>query len=160
MDMVHGIIQQAMDWQFAHRHEFEVGNMTIGDARELCGWGLEHDPEVETRHRDALADLQLQEGNAFDYTYDSGDNWQHRITLEKILDRDPETNYPICMKAVRAAPPEDVGGIYGYQTMLEALDDPQHPSHEDFAEWIGEEWDSEAVDLQRIREAVSRVQVR
>lgn len=34
----------------------------------------------------------------YSYTYDFGDNWEHRILLEKILPRDKTVRYPICLK--------------------------------------------------------------
>ncbi len=36
------------------------------------------------------------------------------------LPPDPTQSYPVCIKGVRACPPEDVGGIWGYQEFLEA----------------------------------------
>jgi hypothetical protein len=37
----------------------------------------------------------------------------------------------------RAAPPEDCGGVWGYQCLLEILDDPSHPDHEERLGWLG-----------------------
>ena len=59
-------------------------------------------------------------------------------------------NYPICIKGKRACPPEDVGGVWGYDTFLEALKDPGHPEHDMYKEWIGDAFDPEAVDLDEI----------
>jgi dihydropteroate synthase len=53
------------------------------------------------------------ENRSADYTYDFGDNWEHKIQLEKILPREKNINYPICIKGKRACPPEDCGGIWG-----------------------------------------------
>lgn len=45
----------------------------------------------------------------FTYVYDLGDDWQHRVTIEKILD-DWELNYPQVLKYKGDCPIEDCGG--------------------------------------------------
>ena len=35
-------------------------------------------------------------GGAISYTYDLGACWEHEITLERILARDPGQHYPVC----------------------------------------------------------------
>jgi len=50
--------------------------------------------------------------------------------------------------ATGACPPEDVGGIWGYYDFLDAIQDPNHPEHDDFLQWIGEdEFDPKAYNL-------------
>ena len=49
-----------------------------------------------------------------DYSYDFGDGWVHEIQLEKILPREKDTSYPLCIDGKRACPPEDCGGVWGY----------------------------------------------
>ncbi|MDQ3150841.1 MAG: plasmid pRiA4b ORF-3 family protein [Actinomycetota bacterium] len=71
------------------------------------------------------------------YTYDFGDDWEHDILVEKVLDQDETASYPRCTDGRRAAPPEDCGGIWGYADLVEALTDPTHPEHEDKLEWLG-----------------------
>ena len=57
----------------------------------------------------------------FFYTYDFGDCWEHEVLVEKVLAAEAETDYPTCIKAKRACPPEDCGGSWGYQAFLEAI---------------------------------------
>ena len=160
LEMVHEIIQQSMEWVNYHLHEFHVKDMLIGDPEQLCGWGMDRDDEVIDEAEITLVELKLREGAKFEYVYDFGDYWQHEILLEKKLERERGTEYPVCIKAVKSGPPEDVGGIWGYYNMLEALDDPDHPSHEHFSEWLmGEGWDSEAVDLDEINNRLSMLKV-
>jgi hypothetical protein len=49
----------------------------------------------------------------------------------------------------RACPPDDVGGIPGYEHFLNALADPDHPEHEDMVTWIGGRFDPDDFDVQR-----------
>jgi len=58
---------------------------------------------------------------AFRYNYDFGDNWEHEVLLEGIVEPDSNTKYPICLEGERACPPKDYGGIGGYEYLLEAL---------------------------------------
>ena len=36
-----------------------------------------------------------------------------------------DVRYPVCVKAKRAGPPEDCGGMWGYEAVLEAIQDPE-----------------------------------
>jgi hypothetical protein len=58
--------------------------------------------------------------------------------------------YPACIQGERACPPEDVGGIGGYAYFLEAVQDPTHPEHDSYLEWIGGRFDPEAFDLEQV----------
>lgn len=44
------------------------------------------------------------------YVYDFGDDWEHDIVLEKILEPSPDIDYPICLKAKNDSPEEDSRG--------------------------------------------------
>ena len=58
--------------------------------------------------------------------------------------------YPICLKAKRACPPEDCGGVGGYMHFLEAIRDPSHPEHQDMLTWVGGYFDSEDSEFDEI----------
>ena len=57
----------------------------------------------------------------------------------------PPANLPRAAKAApsgctfwkRAAPPDDCGGIWGYEDLVEVLADPAHSEHQDRLEWLG-----------------------
>ena len=59
----------------------------------------------------------------FGYEYDFGDGWEHRIVVESVGKRVPDWPYPLCVAGARACPPEDVGGITGYEAFLKAIAD-------------------------------------
>ena len=79
-------------------------------------------------------DKYLEKYKTIDYVYDFGDDWQHRITLEKTIDN-YEFGYPVILEGEENCPPEDVGGIGGYEEFLLAWNDPKHPEHEDMRQW-------------------------
>ena len=48
------------------------------------------------------------------------------------------------MAGKRACPPEDCGGVWGYEQLLEILADPNHPERSERLEWMGvDEFDPE-----------------
>jgi hypothetical protein len=65
--------------------------------------------------------------------------------------------YPHCLKGRRACPPEDVGGVWGYENFLEALRDPRHDEHEDYLTWVGGEFDPQAFDLEEVNARLQRM---
>lgn len=74
----------------------------------------------------------------------------HWIVLEKILAPESGIQYPRCIKGKRACPPEDCGGPWGYEELLDALRDPKHPNHADMVEWIGNDFDPEEFDVEAV----------
>lgn len=71
------------------------------------------------------------------------DNWEHEITLEKILPRQKDLKYPLCIDGERACPPEDCGSIPGYYELLEVLNNPKHRRHKEITEWLGRKYEPE-----------------
>jgi len=69
--------------------------------------------------------------------------------------------YPRCPAGRRACPPEDCGGIWGYQELVEILTDPGHPEHGNRLEWLGlssaHEFDPAAADLAEINQNLSKL---
>ena len=70
----------------------------------------------------SLGEILTRKGSHIKYEYDFGDSWVHRITLEsQQAYKKDETQGIFLIDGANACPPEDCGGIYGYQEMLEAL---------------------------------------
>ena len=72
------------------------------------------------------------------------------LLIEKVLPYEAGQRYPVCLTGKRACPPEDCGGIWGYASFLDAIQDPQHPEHEEMLEWVGGEFEPEAFDLDEV----------
>jgi len=99
----------------------------------------------------------LQEGDHFEYIYDYGDFWEHDITVEKIIPPKEGVHYPICIDGERACPPEDCGGAFGYEDMLEAFNDPEHEEHKHYFEWAGEDFDPEKFDIEKTNRLLGNI---
>jgi hypothetical protein len=54
------------------------------------------------------------------------------------------------IEARGCCPPEDVGGPFGYAEFLEAIADPRHKRHAEFAEWWGDGFNPNAVNVDAI----------
>jgi hypothetical protein len=82
----------------------------------------------------------------FTYHYDFGDDWEHDVHVERILEA---AAGPIihCIDGGRACPPEDCGGPLGYQRMLEVLANPKDEEHANMKRWVGKRYDAEAFNV-------------
>ena len=86
-------------------------------------------------------------GDLLVYEYDFGDGWEHDILVEAVLAPRPRTLYQRVVDGARACPPEDVGGIPGYEEFVKALRDTRHKAHDSMLEWAGGSFDPEAFDV-------------
>ena len=148
---LHDIIQAVMmGWADYHLHQFIVGETyySVPDP------DYEGFLEMRDESRVKLNQIVTGEKFKFRYEYDFGDSWLHNLLVEKVLPPEPDQPYPACIKGKRACPPEDVGGIWGYYMFLEAIQDPDHPEHADYLEWVGGEFDPKAFDLDEANEAL------
>lgn len=141
LDQVHEVIQAAFGWWNYHLHEFEIDGKRYGDPDPDDDVGP---PTVDERR--VRLDTVVTAGSTFGYLYDFGDGWSHRVTVEQILPAEAGTPVPACIGGRRACPPEDCGGPWEYQHLLEALADPLHRDHQHLADWIGAPFDPEAFD--------------
>lgn len=143
---LHDIIQTCISWDGYHLHAFEIGGEQYSEP----------DPEgmmeAEDERKVKLSQVVAQGYKKFSYTYDFGDNWDHTIQVEKVLDAEPGVRYPRCIAGKRACPPEDCGGPWGYADFLEAIQNPKHLEQEEMLEWVGGEFDPEAFDIEAVNE--------
>ena len=58
------------------------------------------------------------------------------IELENILLAENGGAYPVCIGGKRNSPPDDCGGVRGYDNMLEVLSDPTDEEYEDTKAWV------------------------
>jgi hypothetical protein len=154
LDTLHYSIQASMGWSNSHLHEFETEMGRYSKPSfELDDYGDDVGDEARVLIKSALP----REGSRCGYVYDFGDDWQHLVEVEKILAVEEGVNYPRCIKAVRACPPDDVGGVWGFQEFCEIMANPKHKEHKSMKEWYGGPFDPVAVDLDTINERLDAV---
>ncbi|MBI4392583.1 MAG: plasmid pRiA4b ORF-3 family protein [Euryarchaeota archaeon] len=152
---LHVVMQILMDWTDSHLHEFVVGKTHLAHP-ETIAEDLT-DSNAEDSSMFAIRDMVKRAGTRFTYVYDYGDMWVHDVVLEKILPVDPEQIYPVCIGGGRAAPPEDCGGIGGYENLVKILANPKHEEHKEMLDWVGGAWDADRFDLKVINTSLARL---
>lgn len=143
---LHKIIQTVMGWTNSHLHQFVINNSNyaLPDDESFL--------EIVDYRKIKLDSLITTLKSKIKYEYDFGDGWEHEIVLEKVLDRDKELFYPVCIGGKRNCPPEDCGGPYSYEELIEIINNPKHDEHDEMIAWLGGEFDPEEFDLEAINE--------
>jgi hypothetical protein len=157
---LHDVLQIAMGWEDCHLHEFRIGRERFGapDPEDALMGETECIDERKVRLSDVFGKAVFgkavlgKAGVKAGYTYDFGDDWDHKIAVEKVLPVEPGLALPACIGGKRRGPPEDCGGSFGYHEFLEAIRDPAHDRHEDMLEWIGGSFDPESFSLDAVNE--------
>jgi hypothetical protein len=137
---LHVAIQNAMGWYDCHLHQFEM--KTVDSFGLMIG--TEECDKLE--HKAKIAKYFLFPKDRAIYEYDFGNGWEHEVVLEKILPAVMGTKYPKCISGKRACPPEDCGGVWGYEELLDIIADPKHPEYEERMEWLGKPFNPEEFD--------------
>ncbi len=148
---LHQVIQESFGWFDSHLHQFIVDGEFYGESFP------DADFELKSGRRFKLFQAAPAAGDKFLYEYDFGDGWLHEIKVEAIEEAGAGVTYPRCTKGKRSCPPEDVGGPWGYENFLEAINDPDHDEHEEYLEWVGGSFDPEDFDLKAVNSELKTI---
>jgi hypothetical protein len=131
---LHAVIQAAMGWHNAHLHHFRIAGRHYGPQ----GVDVDLRPEEDV-HLDHVIPTDPAPATpiVLDYLYDFGDDWEHRVEVEAVTAADPGARYPRCTDGHGACPPEDCGGIPGYQRLRATLTGPPIPEQRELLQWLG-----------------------
>lgn len=138
------VIQEALGWTNSHLHEFTIEGVRYG-ITGLSDFGDEEDLKDDKKF--TVSQVLVNSVKEFEYAYDFGDNWRHRVLVEGIMDATPYNDWPLCLAGENACPPEDVGGTPGYEEFLESMADPEHEEHFDNWQWNGGPFDPKGFDV-------------
>ena len=162
---MHRVIQTAMGWDNSHMHQFIKGarEVLFRDAGQIDDGGFSLPgyvrPPMVDEAKVRLDQVLPEVGAAFGYEYDFGDSWEHGIEVEEILPRSSDFAGPVCLAGERACPPEDCGGVPGYEDILLLLAQPRKQDDEDDAErreWFAE-FDPAQFDLAAVNRELRRI---
>jgi len=145
---LHMLLQIVFGWHNTHLFEFYFDDFKITMPSE--------DGIIEQDEKNAFTTQLssiLTAGQAFKYTYDLSDEWDHEIVLVEELHNE-KLIFPNCLGGERSGPLEDSGGIDDYLSLLEVLADPKNQEYQNIKEWVGEDFDPEEFDLEEANEII------
>lgn len=115
---LHVAIQNAMGWTDSHLHAYKIpGEHPARIESPYAIEDLHEEPDAFTTQA-LISSFIKKENDTAVYEYDFGDGWHHEVLLERILPKTPGVKYPVCLDGGRACPPEDCGGLGGYDTCV------------------------------------------
>ncbi|HEY5878975.1 MAG TPA: plasmid pRiA4b ORF-3 family protein [Nakamurella sp.] len=105
---LHDVLQVSFGWSDQHLWQFTARGRVYG---------------IDEAKQVTVGEVAPGKGDAFEYLYDFGDRWVHRIRVEEVGPGDPDVGYPRCLAGRRPGP-----AAHGYE-------DPEEmwaEDHEDF----------------------------
>lgn len=157
---LHDVIQAAMGWYNSHLHRFRTGH----DHRSphfVTDFDLDEGEEGTLEDDVRLDQLVAKKGDELWYEYDFGDGWDHKLVVEAVLDE--PLQLARCTAGRRACPPEDCGGIGGYQDLAawvrggyeDALLPPNFDNAAHAHDWLPLDWNPDHFDVDEANAALS-----
>jgi hypothetical protein len=157
---VHDAIQAAMGWTDSHLHRFRTGR----DHRSpyfVTSFDLDEGEDGVLEDDVRLDQLVSSEGDVLCYEYDFRDCWDHTLQVEAVLEEPPAMAR--CIGGRMACPPEDCGGIGGYEQLAgwvrsgyadaflpDVFEDAAHAHG-----WLPLAWHPDRFDLDEVTAALS-----
>ncbi|MXV38200.1 hypothetical protein GO491_05845 [Flavobacteriaceae bacterium Ap0902] len=144
----HEIIQVLFGWSNSHLYMFSPGGWgttpEITMDEEEFGFDDEFEEDVDSSdfpdgekfkaNEIGLNDYFSTPKQKIVYIYDFGDDWRHSIELIEVTEE--YIDYPVCLGAKGDNLMENSGGIHGYYQLMEAINNPEHPEHDDYADML------------------------
>ncbi len=103
---LHEIIQTAFGWEGDHLHDFVTPSRRVTIGNSMAG-----DEYYDYDEENILVDRFWDSCKWVRYTYDFGDDWQHKIIYEKT-DEDYHGRKTVLVKAKGDGFSEDCGGVF------------------------------------------------
>jgi len=154
LNVMHDVIQAVIGWLDHHLWEF-----TANERR--YGMFIPNDPDWNARVDNAakikLSALLSKGAKEIGYVYDMGDNWEHRIIVEKVKAAESGAHYPQFLGGERRCPPEDCGGLPGYYEFLKNIASKQSKKRKAAIDWYGGPYDPDEIGEQEIVVALHRI---
>ena len=146
---LHAALVAAMGWDGRHLYEFETSKGNYGNPDVDLG--------TKNASRRRLNEVVRLVGDTLIYLYDFGDSWEHVIRVQAIRPLDDGEVVPSLEDGARACPPEDIGGIPGYYSLLHAISHPTDQASSELLEWVGEGWSPETFSKTKHESAVQAI---
>lgn len=139
LQVLHEVFQALFGWENFHLHFYQDFNLQ--DIKK----------EDQVKLHEAIA-----KGEDLTYVYDYGDSWTIKCQLIKVFDDSTKGKYPLCIDGLRKAPPEDSGGVSGYEMSLELMSNNKK-DYSLISEWYGKDYDPNYFNLEEVNHALSQL---
>lgn len=145
---LHHAIQAACGWQNTHLFAFRASTGTVVAGVPTDFGFAEPDPDAAK----VSAGDYLKRHGSVAYEYDFGDGWEHTVELKEVVPLKQKFTQRL-LDGARSFPPEDCGGVPGYEDVLAVASGGKAHFHdtEDLRQWYGD-WDPEWFDLEALRQ--------
>lgn len=114
------VLQDAMGWMHEHLYQFRKGDVYFVDREQMedsFGFGRFSFRDMA---QCTVDDMLTEKGKRVVFEYDFGDSWEHDLWYKGEREYNPGEKPSITfVKGQGACPPEDCGGIWGYEDLLE-----------------------------------------
>ncbi len=160
LDVLHDVLQVAMGWDDSHLHQFLPGpgplDRMVGPfvTAYAASEGDEGIAESDVRLDQVLAEV----GDRLYYDYDFGDGWEHTLELEAVTEYAEGAPPARVLDGERACPPEDCGGIGGFEQVLMLAGHPERARFPERHPWLASGYDPDrfsAVDADELVRAIT-----
>ena len=148
---LHKVIQTTMGWTNSHLHQFIIKNKRYGNPefQEFDEPGFVDYSDVKIKKM--FKNIE----DAIIYEYDFGDGWEHSLLFEGT-EEDESQKDAICLDGKNNCPPEDCGGVYGYQDLLKTINNPESDEYQEMMEWLGGDFDPEYFNKDEVNKALGK----
>lgn len=171
---LHIAIQIVMGWRNCHPYEFETlmvpYNMSENERLLLIQSESRKVykivPEIEDNYFDnnnltpsnsiEIIDVLTEINSEIAYNYDFGDAWEHVIKVENIIENEILLS-PQCINGAMCCPPENCGGIYGFNNLLTIITNRKNPKFNETIKWLGNKFNPNAFNLLKVNKLLSLI---
>ena len=160
---LHDTIQKACGWQDYHLYHFLENDIhsRIAESAYSETYGDDSCPSADEIYIDSFFE---KVGDCCIYEYDFGDSWRHLVEVKDITKISRQFRREL-IDGERAFPPEDCGGLMGYQQCvdaffatdadLEKMDEYEKEELLSLREWMAD-WDPGRFDFETTAKQLKR----
>lgn len=141
--VLHRLINQVMGWPGTEPYSFRIGDQRYGTAPAADAEAITLAEAVPPHPETTLL-----------YSY-GNDGWLHKLALDQVFAPADVTTSPACIGGEYACPPLHCGGVWGYDELLERLNDPEDPDFHELWDQVGPDFDPDRFDLAAVNEALT-----
>jgi hypothetical protein len=93
--------------------------------------------EFRDARRTRLSSVLSEPGHVVIYQYDFGESWIHTVFFERVVP-DAEVSFvlPRCIGGANACPPEDCGGVHGFEELKDVLAKRRGREYKETVNWL------------------------